>query len=613
MTKTSTLIVATVLVATSFILDRILAYHLVTVAFMLATTLLAGYPVVKRALGALRYKIIGIELLVTIAVVGALIIGEYWEAAAVTYLFMLGGYLEIKTIERTRTSIKSLLSLAPDTARVIREGVEIVLDPKEVVKGDHVVIKPGERIAVDGEVLEGEAFINQASVTGESIAVEKKLGDTLYAGTIAESGYLIVRADKVGSQTTFARILELVEEAQDAKAKTQKFLEKFSTYYTPLVILFSIALYLITKEVRLALTMLVIACPGALVISAPVSIVAGIGNGAKRGILVKGGEVMERLGSIKAIAFDKTGTVTEGRPTVVSLKSYDFDLKKLAQIGASGESFSEHPLAKAIVEYSQLERRKPSSSTIITGKGVAFTLDGVEYLIGNRALFGDYGIDTSPVEADLEAEEREARTAVLIGTTSSILGFYSIADQVRSDAKELLASLKKRGIKKSIMLTGDNEHTAKAIARELGFDQVYASLLPEEKVNALKTLQKEFGRVAMVGDGVNDAPALATADIGIAIGGIGSDVAMETADVVVMSSHLKSLTHAIGLSKATVRNMKQNIYFAIAVALLLLVGVVIRKVDLSIGMFIHELSVLLVIINAVRLLRYKERVGSIAP
>lgn len=612
MTKTRSLMLATLLVSTSFLLYRMLGNNLLTVTIMLLSTAFAGYPVFSKALGALRYRVIGIELLVTVATVGAVLIGEFWEASAVTYLFMLGGYLEARTLEKTRSSIQGLLSLAPETARIRVDGVDRKVDPNEVKQGDIVVVKPGERIPVDGLANDGSAYVNQSTVTGESVPVHISEGKAVFAGTVVESGYLVVAAERVGKQTTFARILELVEEAQDAKAKTQKFLERFSRYYTPGIMLLSILVFLLSGDIRLSLTLLVIACPGALVISAPVSIVAGIGNGAKRGILVKGGDIMERLGTVKAVAFDKTGTVTEGEPTVVSITSFGVSEDELLRIAASGETYAEHPIGKAIVRFAKKRLSGgimvPYASDPIPGKGVSFTLGEGEYLIGNRALFAMYAVSFSDCEDQVIQQEHLARSVVLVGNRRQVLGIIAVADSVREEAADLVGSLKKRGVKKVIMLTGDNERTARAIAQQLGFDAFRAELLPEQKVSAIKELQATYGRVAMVGDGVNDAPALAVADIGIAIGGAGSDVAMETADVVVMSSHLSMLSHAVGLSRATVRNMKQNIYFAILVAASLLIGVLLRSVDLSIGMLVHELSVLLVILNAVRLLRYGKSV-----
>ena len=611
MTKTQIIVVSGILVSLSFVLKQALGYAPVTIIAMLATTLVAGTPIFLKAFGALRYRIVGIDALVTIAVVGALAIGEYWEAAAVTFLFMFGDYLEARTIEKTRSSIKALLDLAPDSARVRRDGKEIVVSPGEVVKGDLVVLKPGEKISVDGTVREGSAYVNQAAITGEAVPLHKLEADQVFSGTIIESGYLIVVADRVGDDTTFARILHLVEDAQDKKAKTQKFLEKFSRFYTPAVIVLSIIAFLVTRNVVLALTLLVIACPGALVISAPVSIVAGIGNGAKHGVLVKGGDIMEKLGTIKVVAFDKTGTLTIGRPVVAAIKVFGMAEDELLRMAAIGESYSEHPLAKAIVKEAEARLGKvhdvPEDTRLIMGQGLEFTLEGKTWLLGNRKLFASHGVDIGEQEPWLDAEERKARTAVMVGDTMKVFGVISISDVVRDDAKRLVRELKSLGIRKVFMLTGDNDHSAGVIAGELGLDGYFAELLPDGKVSALKELQKKYGRIAMVGDGVNDAPALASADLGIAMGGMGADVAMETADVVLMSADIRKLSYAVGLSRATVRNMKQNIAFALLVAALLLAGVLVKTVNLSFGMLIHELSVLLVIINAVRLLGYGNR------
>lgn len=611
LSKKNRVIIASVLVVISFILKELQGYAPITIVFMLGTTLVAGIPIFKNAFEALKYKIVGIDALVTIAVTGALFIGEYWEAAAVTFLFMLGDYLESRTIEKTRSSIRALLDLAPDTARVIREGQEIEVDPEDVLEGEIVLIKPGEKISVDGVIIEGNAYINQAAITGESLPVNRSVEDGVFSGTIVESGYLKVRADRVGDDTTFARILEMVEEAQDKKAKTQKFLEKFSRYYTPGIIVLATLLYLVTRDIVLSLTLLVIACPGALVISTPVSIVAGIGNGAKHGVLVKGGEIMEKLGKIKVLAFDKTGTLTLGKPMVTDVLAFGIEKDELLRVTALAESYSEHPLGRAIINYAKEELGEIQGSLedaqIITGQGIKAKIEGKEYLIGNRRLLLDNGYKLDTYESILQEEEDKGQTAILIGLNMNVMGIIAIADIVREDAKDLIKNLKSLGIEKVVMLTGDNERAAKAISNELGIDEWYSELMPEDKVKAVITLQEKYGATAMVGDGVNDAPALASAELGIAIGGAGKDVAMETADVVLMSEEIKRLSHAIGLSRATVRNMKQNIYFAIGVAALLLLGVLVKTVNLSFGMLVHELSVLLVIINAVRLLGYGDK------
>jgi Cd2+/Zn2+-exporting ATPase len=606
LSKGKIVLISGILAVISLVLKETIGYELITIILMLAVTIIAGAPIFKKAIGALRFKILGIDALVSIAVIGALIIGEYWEAAAVTFLFMFGDYLEARTIQKTRSSIQSLLKLAPDLARVVRDGVEVEVDPSEVNVNESVIVKPGEKIAVDGIVIQGNAYVNQASITGESISVYKDIDDSVYSGTIIESGYLVIKALKVGEDTTFARILEMVYEAQDKKAKTQKFLERFAKYYTPFIILLAIVFFLITWDIRMALTLLVIACPGALVISAPVSIVAGIGNGAKKGVLFKGGEIIENLNKIKVIAFDKTGTLTKGKPTVEALKTYGISEEELLRLAVIGESYSEHPLGKAIInkgnEVIGQISEQGTDYEIITGKGLKFSYQGVTYYIGNRKLFINNQIDDEQEEY-LRNEEDLGRTSVIVGTDSKVIGVISIADVIRDDSRQLIKDLKTKG-KKLVMLTGDNERVARYIASQLGIDEYYADLLPEDKVTKLNELKAKYGSVGMVGDGVNDAPALATSDLGIAMGGVGSDVAMETADVVLMSAELKKLSYAIGLSSKTVTNMKQNIIFALVVAGMLLLGVLVELVNLSLGMLVHEASVLLVIINAARLINY---------
>lgn len=607
LSKVLTVWISGILAAAGLILNKWIGYAPVTIILMLAATVIAGAPILRKATGALRYKIVGIDALVSVAVLGAVAIGEYWEAAAVTFLFILGDYLESRTIEKTRSSIKALMDLAPDTARVRRDGVELVIPPEEVVRGDLVIIKPGEKIPVDGVITEGSAFINQAAITGESIPINKSTEETVFAGTIAESGYMIILADRVGEDTTFARILHMVEEAQDKKAKAQKFLEKFSRWYTPGVILLSVILFSITGDIRLALTLLVISCPGALVISTPISIVAGIGNGARHGVLIKGGEIIEKLGTVKVVAFDKTGTLTEGRPGVTRVKAFDMNENELLQIAAVGESYSEHPLGNAVIAEARsrgIPVSVPDSAQLIVGQGLKFEYKDTEYFIGNRKLLKEAGVELSPYEDELRAEEEKGQTVIIVGRKGGLIGLISIADTIREDANGLVKELRALGIQRIVMLTGDNRRSAKTVASAVGLDDFYSELLPEDKVRILGELKEKYGTVAMIGDGVNDAPALASADLGIAMGGIGTDVAMETADAVLMSADIRKLSYALGLSRATVRNIRQNIGFALVVVAFLMAGVLIKTVNMSLGMLLHESSVLLVILNAMRLLRY---------
>jgi Cd2+/Zn2+-exporting ATPase len=611
LTKKQIIQISSVMILLAFLMSRFSNYQSLAVALMLTTTWIAGTPIFKKAWGALRYKIVGIDALVSIAVIGALFIGEYWEAAAVTYLFMLGDYLESRTIDKTRESIKALLDLAPKQSVVLREGIELTIPADEVLINDTVIVRSGEKIAVDGTVLKGTASVNQTSITGESLPVQKEAEMEVYSGTMLETGYLWIRADKVGEDTTFAKILQLVEDAQDSKAKTQKFMERFARYYTPFVVVLAIVMYLITRDVELALTIIVIACPGALVISTPVSIVAGIGSGAKHGVLFKGGESIEKLGKIKVLAFDKTGTLTKGKPVVTFIETFGkITGEELLRIAASGETSSEHPLAKAVIDHALgqgIRVVQPEQTEIIPGQGLRFLYDTKTYYLGNRKLTQTEHIQLS-VEAEnsLQTHEEAGETGIILTDEQSVLGLIYIADTIREDAEKLITRLRKRGIKHMVMLTGDNPRTAYAIAKRLHLDDVRSELLPADKANVLKDLRTKYGTIAMVGDGINDAPALASADIGIAMGGVGSDVAMETADVILLSAELKKLDFALGLSRATVQNMTQNIVFALIVAGTLLAGVLVKTVNLSFGMLIHELSVFLVIVNAVRLLKYKE-------
>lgn len=609
--KKNILIISGALIFFSFVLKYINGNSSAENALMIAAAVTAGYQTAKNAAVSLKYRVLGIEALVTVAVVGAIFIGEYWEAAAVTFLFMLGSYLESRTLEKTRSSLKSLLELAPVTATVFRDGEEVRVTPEEVHTGERVIVRPGEKIPVDGIVIKGKASVNQAAITGESIPVEKETGDSVFSTTVIETGYLELEALRVGDDTTFARIMEMVEEAQDSKAPTQKFIERFAQYYTPGIMILSIFVYLATRDIELTLTLLVISCPGAMVISAPVSIVAGIGNGAGKGILIKGGEYLEKAGKVETVAFDKTGTLTVGEPVVTKIKSFEGTEDDILRMAAPVEVPSEHHLAKAIVQEAK-DRKITIAQTenfeVLSGFGVKGSVNGKNILVGTRKLMAGEGVIISQeIEEYLQGEENNGQTAVLIAEDGRIIGAVSISDKIRDDAHGLAERLKKAGIKKVVMLTGDNERTARSVAAKLGMDEYYSELLPEDKVSKLKEL-KNNSTVAMIGDGINDAPALAVADLGIAMGTTGTDAAMETADIVLMSDNLTRLTYAFGLSRATMRNMKQNIYFAVAVVFTLLAGVLTKNVFMASGMLIHEISVLMVIINAVRLMNYKEKI-----
>lgn len=577
--------------------------------FLIVASFIAGVPIAIKAFQALRLKAFSIDLLVTIAVVGALIIGEYTESAVVSFLFLFGDYLEGRTLRKTRASLKSLIDMAPLEATVLRDGVRVTIPADEVAVGDNIIVQPGSRIPVDGKVISGQSLINEAAITGESVPISKRKGDQVFSSTISDNGYLEIIAEKVGNDTTFSKIIELVEEAQETKAKTQKFMERFAAYYTPGIIVLSVLVWIITQNVHLALTFLVIACPGALVISVPVSIVAGIGNGAKNGILIKGGDKMENLAKVNAVVFDKTGTLTKGKPEVTDIKAFGISEKELLKLTAEVEVTSEHHLGKTIVKKAEEDGlelvHKPSDVEIMKGHGLRALLDSKQIYIGNIS-----GALKLNVEVKLEAEnymlqqQEKGNTAVLVTRDKNVIGVISIADQIRDEALVTMNELREIGIERLVMLTGDNALVAQKVANQLGITKVFSELLPQDKVDKVTTCKESGINLAMVGDGINDAPAIATANVGIAMGGTATDITMQTADVILMSDKLDKLPYALRLAKATIQNMKQNTYFALITVALLLVGVLTDNIHLASGMLIHEISVILVIVNAIRLVRY---------
>ena len=581
--------------------------------FLIMATVLASVPISIKAYQAVKMRVFSIELLVMLAVIGALFIGEYVESAVVTFLFLFGDFLEGRTLEKTRSSLRELTDMAPEEAVVLRDGKQITIEVEEVEIGDHIFIHAGGKVPVDGKVIEGKASIIEAAVTGESVPVRKQVEDDVFSGTIIDNGYIEIIAEKVGDDTTFAKIIELVEEAQESKSKTEKFLNKFANIYTPAIVVLSVLVYVLTRDLHIAITFLVIACPGALVIGAPVSSVAGIGNGAKNGVLIKGGEVMSTLANVDTIVFDKTGTLTKGQPEVTDVHLFtDEEEADLFALIATAETRSEHHLGKTIVKEAEKRgldvQRNISKSEVIKGNGIRAEVESKNVAIGNRNLMKQENISI-PQNVEAYAIERETlgNTAIFASMDGEIAAVISIADDIREDAKEALAELRKHGIKQMMMLTGDNAHTAKLVAEQLGLDTYYAALLPEDKVEHIRALKAQGHVVAMAGDGINDAPAIATADIGLAMGEGGTDVSMETADVVLMADKLTQFSHAYALAKATVRNMKQNTFFAVGTVFLLLIGVLQGTVHLASGMFVHEASVLLVILNGMRLLTFNRK------
>ncbi len=580
---------------------------------LILATIIASIPIGMKAFQSLRMKAFSIELLVIIAVVGALYIQEYMESSVVTFLFLFGAYLEARTLEKTRSSLKNLLDMAPQEAVVLRNGEKLLVSVDDIEEGETIIIKSGGKVAVDGTILSGEASINEAAITGESVPVTKGKGDKVFSGSLLDHGYLEMIAEKVGEDTTFSKIIELVEEAQEAKSKAARFLDKFAQIYTPAVVVLSVLVYLITRDLHISITFLVVACPGALVIGAPVSNVAGIGNGAKNGVLVKGGEVMDRLSKVDTLVFDKTGTLTKGRPEVSEIHAFHgMKDDELLRLTATVENASEHHLGQTIVKEASkrniLIDSKPEELMVEKGRGISAKFEEKTIIAGNRKLMEEHGVEIdSEVEKEAVRGEKLGNTVVFTAVDHIIVGLFMIRDQIREDAFASLKELRASGIRKIIMLTGDNRHTAELVASELQLDEYHAELLPKDKLDFIEKLKKEGHVVLMAGDGINDAPAIATADIGLAMGDGGTDVALETANLVLLGDNFRQLTHAYSLAKATVNNMKQNIWFAVSIVALLLLGVLTGRIHLAEGMFIHEASVILVILNAMRLVKFKRK------
>ena len=580
-------------------------------AFVIASVLGAA-PIAIQAYQALKVKVVSIDVLVTVAVAGAFLIKNFEESAVVTFLFLFGAFLEERTLNKTRSAIKELTEMAPESAlKQMEDGSFEEVPVDEVDVGDILLVKTGAKIPVDGTVISGEGSINEASITGESIPVSKEKGSNVFAGTILDNGTIQLVAERVGEDTTFGRIIELVEEAQDSKSAAERFIDRFAKYYTPAVLLLSIIVWAVLLNLELAITILVLGCPGALVIGVPVSNVAGIGNGARHGVLLKGSEVIGDFSRVSTMVFDKTGTLTEGRPTVAQKKYYGDDIDDIEEaLGylASIEHESDHPLAKAVLEELGITDFSPVENTeVIKGAGILAGINGQKIAVGNAALMEREGIKLSEqAKADIAEFESNGSSLVLACVYSKLKVLMGVRDQIREGVKEDLRRLKKLGVKNLVMLSGDNQGTVEAVSKELGLTKAHGNMLPEDKSAYIKKLiEQERQIVAFVGDGVNDSPSLALAHIGIAMGS-GTDVAIETSDVVLMNSNFSRLPHALGLVKATARNMKQNILIALGVVLFLLASVFFSEwMNMSIGMLVHEASILVVILNGMRLLRYK--------
>ena len=600
--------ISAILIVSGFISELGFNAEEIAVWCLAAASVLGAAPIAIQAYQALKVKVVSIDVLVTIAVTGAFLIKNLEESAIVTFLFLFGAYLEQRTLNKTRSAIKELTEMAPESAlKQMKNGEFEEVEVEEVDAGDILLVKTGAKVPVDGTVLAGHGHINEASITGESVPVSKKKDDQVYAGTILENGTIQVIADRVGEDTTFGKIIELVEEAQDSKSEAERFIDRFSKHYTPTVLIFSVIVWLFSRNIELAITILVLGCPGALVIGVPVSNVAGIGNGARHGVLLKGSEVIHDFSKVDTIVFDKTGTLTIGNPKVADKEMYADNVDEVLGYLASVEKESGHPLARAVTEYiGETKLYAVDKTDVVKGGGIVAHVDGHRVAVGNAALMDQENVPINEkTRTDIARFEKNGNSIVLTSVDGELKVLMGIRDQTRPGVKEVLQKLKKLGVKNLVLLSGDNQPTVDLVAHELALTEAHGHMLPEDKSAYIRELQAKGQIVAFVGDGVNDSPSLALAQIGIAMGS-GTDVAIETSDVVLMNSDLSRLPHALGLTKATATNMRQNIIIAVGVVLFLLGSVFFSDwMNMSIGMFVHEGSILVVILNGMRLLRYR--------
>ncbi|MGV3028358.1 heavy metal translocating P-type ATPase [Streptococcus hyovaginalis] len=605
--KTHILALVALLIISAFANHFIFQQPLLAQILLILASILGAAPIIIQAYESLKIKVISIDILVSIAIIGALFIRNYEESAIVSFLFLLGAFLEQRTLGKTRSAIKELLELAPSQATLIHDNGDLETIPSDdVQKGQRLLVKTGDKIPVDGLVLTGTAYVNEASITGESKPLKKEAGATVFAGSLLDNGTIELQAEKVGEDTVFGKIIELVEEAQDSKSQTEQFINTFSKYYTPLVLIIALFTFIITGNSELAITILVLGCPGALVIGVPVSTVAGIGNGAKQGILFKGSDIITTFSKADTILFDKTGTLTQGKPQLTRIETLGTVTADDWSYLVSLERESQHPLAQAIVDGLEVDAYVPvTDSQTIKGGGISAQIAGHDIIVGNEWLIRQHipllSSEASNIISDIT---QTGHSLVLVAIDGHLKMALGIKDTLRPEVPKVIQQLKKQGFTTIAMLSGDNQETASLIAQEAGIEQAYGNLLPEDKESYIRRLQDQGHRVIFVGDGVNDSPSLTRADLGIAIGG-GTDVAMETADIVLMQANLSRLPLARRLSIAITRNMRQNITIAILVVATLITGLIASDwVSMTVGMFIHEASILVVILNGMRLLSF---------
>ncbi len=587
------------------------------IGLYLLAVVIGGWYFVREGIETLlEERQLGIEILMAVAAVTAGLLGQWAEAAMLVFLYSISEAAEGYTGERARNAIRALMDLAPKTALVVRDHKEVVIPAEDLCVGDIFIVRPGEAVATDGEIIEGHSSLNQAPVTGESVPVEKLVGDRVFAATLNGEGALTVRVTKTTADNTLARIIQLVEEAQSSKGKSQRFIERFGRRYSPAVLLVGILLAVLPplffaqawqEWLTRATVFIVAAAPCALVISIPVTLVAAIGTAGRNGILIKGGVHLENLARVRVITLDKTGTLTLGKPRVSEVVTLNgIDEKQLIGITAALEARSQHPLASAIIHYAadnRVEVLPAEDFQSLTGAGAKGRIDNELVYIGKPGLFAALGVDINPVQAQIRQLQQAGNTVILVGTGQRLLGLIAVTDPLRPNVADAIRELRHAGIEKIIMLTGDNSLAANAIAARAGIDEVFAELSPEDKKHQVEALDRQYGHVAMVGDGVNDAPALAAAHVGIAMGAAGTDVALETADVALMADDLSRLPYLIRFSRRNRAVIRQNLMLSVLVIGSLVTGAVAGVFSLPVAVLAHEVSEFVVIASGLRMLR----------
>jgi Cd2+/Zn2+-exporting ATPase len=575
------------------------------------SAVIGGIPLFMLASKAVFIKHdITAGFMASVAMIAAILVGEYSAAALVVFMFAIGDWLENLTIARANNALRDLAQLVPATVTVRRKGMETIIPVEQVTLVDIVLVRSGERIGVDGLLLSGYGCINQSAITGESMPIEKKSGDDIFAGTLNEMGAFEVKVTRLGQDTTLGQIVQLVKDAQAQQAPVQRLANKYAKILVPVTFSIAIAVFLLSGEIIRAITVLVVVCPCALVLATPTGVVAAIGNAAKRGMLVKSGAVIEQVGKVDVVAFDKTGTLTHGKPVVqdvICLNGMERD--ELLTLAASAERFSEHPIGRSIVqalEHRKLSLREPQEFNVLPGYGVTARIGEQQVVMGNRVLMIKKCIAWSnELNEQVQGLEIQGHTVIPVAVNGSIAGLIALADTARPEAKTAIAELKRMGIREVIMITGDNPRTAKRIADELGIDRYFAEVLPQQKLKIIRDLQMEGRKVMFAGDGVNDAPALAAADIGVAMGLAGTDVALETASIGLMADEIERLPQIIDLSRTALHVIRQNVIFSMSMNVISLLLGGFGIIGPAIGALLHEFSALPVLANSARLINYR--------